>query len=131
MNSSKIPASSSVFDLPECTCEPSGTRESTSALAAAPSSTITTSIFRVRSLSASASSAPSEAGLANSTAAIAIILLLTILAVATIEGTSLPPRGIPTSVSDVKVKAAPGQDQVTTWINLHQVARIVQAKIEE
>jgi DNA-binding MarR family transcriptional regulator len=35
-------------------------------------------------------------------------------------------------VSDVKVKApAAGQDQATTWINLHQVARVVQAKIEE
>ena len=42
------------------------------------------------------------------------------------------PQGIPISVSDVKVKApAAGQDQVTTWINLHQVARVLQAKIEE
>ena len=42
------------------------------------------------------------------------------------------PQGIPTSVSDVKVKSpAASQDQVTTWINLHQTARIVQAKIEE
>jgi len=44
----------------------------------------------------------------------------------------LRPQGIPTSVSDVKVKSpAASQDQVTTWINLHQTARIVQAKIEE
>ena len=42
------------------------------------------------------------------------------------------PQGIPTSVSDVKVKSpVASQDQVTTWINLHQTARIVQAKIEE
>ena len=42
------------------------------------------------------------------------------------------PQGIPTSVSDVKVKLpVASQDQVTTWINLHQTARIVQAKIEE
>ena len=42
------------------------------------------------------------------------------------------PQGIPTSVSDVKVKSpAASQDQVTTWINLHQTARIIQAKIEE
>jgi DNA-binding MarR family transcriptional regulator len=35
-------------------------------------------------------------------------------------------------VSDVKVKSpVAGRDQATTWINLHQTARIVQAKIEE
>jgi DNA-binding MarR family transcriptional regulator len=35
-------------------------------------------------------------------------------------------------VSEVKVKSrAAGQDQVTTWINLHQTARIIQARIEE
>jgi DNA-binding MarR family transcriptional regulator len=44
----------------------------------------------------------------------------------------LRPQGIPTSVSDVTVKSpAASQDQVTTWINLHQTARVVQAKIEE
>jgi DNA-binding MarR family transcriptional regulator len=35
-------------------------------------------------------------------------------------------------VSDVKVKGrAAGQDQVTTWINLHQTARIIEARLEE
>ena len=39
---------------------------------------------------------------------------------------------IPTSVSDVKVKArAATQDQVTTWINLHQAARVIQTRLEE
>ena len=39
---------------------------------------------------------------------------------------------IPDSVSDVKVKVrAANRDQVTTWINLHQTARVIQAKIEE
>src|SRR5258706_1704321 len=132
MNSSKIPMSSSVFDLPVCTCEPSGTRANTSALAAAPSSRITTSKFRARSLSASASSVASDAGSTNSTAAITIRLLLTILARATIEGTRLHHQAIPYSVSDVKVKArAANRDQIRTWINLHQTARVIQAKIEE
>jgi DNA-binding MarR family transcriptional regulator len=35
-------------------------------------------------------------------------------------------------VSEVKVESpAASQEQVTTWINLHQTARVVQAKIEE
>src|SRR5438477_4701869 len=68
MNSWKIPASSSVFDLPAYTCEPFGTRDSTSALAAAPSSTITTSKLRSRSLEARASSDASDAGAEKSTA---------------------------------------------------------------
>jgi DNA-binding MarR family transcriptional regulator len=35
-------------------------------------------------------------------------------------------------VIDMKVKArAANQDQVRTWINLHQTARVIQAKIEE
>ncbi|TME67397.1 MAG: hypothetical protein E6I50_09635, partial [Chloroflexi bacterium] len=34
-------------------------------------------------------------------------------------------------MSGVKVKAAAGQDQVTTWINLHQTARVIQARLEE
>jgi DNA-binding MarR family transcriptional regulator len=35
-------------------------------------------------------------------------------------------------VSAVKVKArSASQDQVTTWINLHQVVRIIQARLEE
>jgi DNA-binding MarR family transcriptional regulator len=39
---------------------------------------------------------------------------------------------IPTSVSGVKVEETrASQEQVTTWINLHQTARVVQAKIEE
>ena len=42
------------------------------------------------------------------------------------------PQPIPDSVSDVKVKVrAANRDQVTTWINLHQTARVIQAKIEE
>src|SRR4030088_3215832 len=131
MNSWKIPMSSSVFDLPVCTCDPSGTRASTSALAAAPSSRITTYKFRARSFSASASSVASDAGLTNSTAAITIILLLTIFARATIEGTRLRPQAIPYSVSEVKVKSrAANRDQIRTWINLHQTARVIQAKIE-
>ena len=44
----------------------------------------------------------------------------------------MPGQGIPTTVSGVKVKArAAGQDQVTTWINLHQTARVIQARLEE
>jgi len=35
-------------------------------------------------------------------------------------------------VSEVKVKRrAANRDQITTWINLHQTARVIQAKIEE
>lgn len=35
-------------------------------------------------------------------------------------------------MSDVNVKArAAGQDQVTAWINLHQTARVIQARLEE
>ena len=35
-------------------------------------------------------------------------------------------------MSDVKVRArSAGQDQVTTWINLHQTARIIQQRLEE
>ena len=42
------------------------------------------------------------------------------------------PQGIPYSVSGVKVKGrAANQEQVTTWINLHQTARVIQVKIEE
>jgi DNA-binding MarR family transcriptional regulator len=41
-------------------------------------------------------------------------------------------RGIPTSVSDVTLKArAANQEQVTTWINLHQTVRVIQARLEE
>jgi DNA-binding MarR family transcriptional regulator len=41
-------------------------------------------------------------------------------------------QAIPYSVSDVKVKArAANRDQIRTWINLHQTARVIQAKIEE
>ena len=41
-------------------------------------------------------------------------------------------QAIPYSVSEVKVKArAASQEQVSTWINLHQTARVIQAKIEE
>jgi DNA-binding MarR family transcriptional regulator len=39
---------------------------------------------------------------------------------------------IPYSVSEVKVKGrAANRDQIRTWINLHQTARVIQAKIEE
>jgi len=39
---------------------------------------------------------------------------------------------IPDSVSQVKTKArTANQDQVTTWINLHQTVRVIQAKVEE
>lgn len=35
-------------------------------------------------------------------------------------------------MTDVTVKAkAANQDQVTTWINLHQIVRIIQARLEE
>ena len=41
-------------------------------------------------------------------------------------------QSIPTSLSVVSVKArAANQDQITTWINLHQTTRVIQAKIEE
>ena len=41
-------------------------------------------------------------------------------------------QAIPQSVSEVKAKArAANQDQVTTWINLHQTVRVIQAKLEE
>ena len=41
-------------------------------------------------------------------------------------------QGIPDSVADVKTRArSASQEQVTTWINLHQTARIIQARIEE
>ena len=42
------------------------------------------------------------------------------------------PQAIPDSVSELKTKArAASQDQVTTWINLHQTVRVIQAKLEE
>jgi len=41
-------------------------------------------------------------------------------------------QAIPQSVSEVKAKArAANQDQVTTWINLHQTVRVIQARLEE
>jgi DNA-binding MarR family transcriptional regulator len=41
-------------------------------------------------------------------------------------------RGIPPSVSDVKVKPrAANREQVTTWINLHQTVRVIQARLED
>src|SRR5438067_7161558 len=76
MDSVTRPASSSVFDLRECACAPSEIRFSTSAFASAPSFTITTSKFRARSFSASASNWDSDAGSANSTAAIAKVFSL-------------------------------------------------------
>src|SRR5207245_8177238 len=58
--------------------------------------------------------------------------LLTIIASATIEGTRLRGRAIPDSVSGLKVKPrAATQDQVSTWINLHQTGRVIQARLEE
>lgn len=39
---------------------------------------------------------------------------------------------IPDSVSDTKVRPrAATQDQVSTWINLHQTGRVIQARLEE
>src|SRR3979490_785198 len=59
-------------------------------------------------------------------------LLLTILAKTTVYGTRLRPQAIPYSVSEVKAKGrAANPDQIRTWINLHQTARVIQAKIEE
>ena len=41
-------------------------------------------------------------------------------------------RAIPDSVSGLKVKPrAATQDQVSTWINLHQTGRVIQARLEE
>ena len=41
-------------------------------------------------------------------------------------------RGIPTSVGGVKVETrAANREQVTTWINLHQTVRVIQARLEE
>ncbi len=41
-------------------------------------------------------------------------------------------QAIPYSVATLKTKARPAtQDQVTTWINLHQTARVIQARLEE
>src|ERR1700737_3584468 len=51
---------------------------------------------------------------------------------ATMGGTSLRSRTIPSSVSKVKLKSqAPSQDQVGTWINLQQTFRVIQARIDE
>ena len=41
-------------------------------------------------------------------------------------------QAIPDSVSDTRVKLrAAAQDQVSTWINLHQTGRVIQARLEE
>lgn len=41
-------------------------------------------------------------------------------------------QGIPYSVANVKTKTRQAtQDQVTTWINLHQTARVIQARLED
>src|ERR1700682_4966894 len=51
---------------------------------------------------------------------------------ATIVGTRLRSRTIPTSVNEVKLKAQGAtQDQVGTWINLQQTFRVIQARIDE
>src|SRR5260370_35251099 len=39
---------------------------------------------------------------------------------------------MPSSVGSVNVKGRPApQEQVSTWINLHQTARVIQARLEE
>src|SRR5579864_604042 len=63
---SKMPASWRVFDLPECTSAPSGSRSSTSSRARSPSSTTTTSMLRSRIRSATRWMVSSDAGAAKS-----------------------------------------------------------------
>src|SRR5207245_563632 len=59
------------------------------------------------------------------------IFLPTIIALATIEGTRLQEQPIPIRVANVKTKArSANQDQVTTWINLHQTIRVIQGLLE-
>ncbi len=44
----------------------------------------------------------------------------------------MPGEHIPYRVSDVKVKArSANQEQVTTWINLHQTVRVIQSLLED
>jgi DNA-binding MarR family transcriptional regulator len=38
---------------------------------------------------------------------------------------------IPVSVSDLKVKSPASQVQVTTWMNLRQAARVIEARLED
>lgn len=41
-------------------------------------------------------------------------------------------QAIPYSVATLKTRARPAtQDQVTTWINLHQTVRVIQSRLEE
>src|SRR5215831_2040349 len=62
----KTPASSRVFDLPECTSEPAGMRSSTALRASEALSTTRTSKFRSRNLSARDASCASEAAVVKS-----------------------------------------------------------------
>src|ERR1700730_16690723 len=130
---SNRPMSSSVFDFPEWIRVPSGIRFNASAFASAPVCTTTTSKLRACRLAASLPTLAAGAGFVKSVAVMAITnLLLTIVVVATIVGTRLRSRTIPTSVDEVKLKAqGASQDQVGTWINLQQTFRVIQARIDE
>src|ERR1700757_836844 len=91
-------------------------RLKTSDLASSPLSTMTTSKFRSRKRVASAS---------RSTSCLTSIpnLLLTIIANATIEGTTLVAQTIPEDMADTK-------EQVTAWMNLQQVNRVLEGLLE-
>src|ERR1700681_193620 len=97
-------------------------RFNTSAFASAPVCRTTTSKLRTCRLAASLPTLAAGAGAVKSVSVIAIEnLLITTVVIATIDGTSLRSRSIPTSVSKVKLKSqAASQDQVGTWINLQQ-----------
>src|SRR3984893_6531746 len=128
---SNRPMSSSVFDFPERILVPAGMRFNTSAFASAPVCTTTTSKLRACRLAASLPTVAAGAGPVKSVAVMAITnLLLTIVVVATIVGTRLRSRTIPTSVDEGKLKAhGARQDQVGTWIKLQQTFRVMQARI--
>ena len=46
------------------------------------------------------------------------------------DGTSLRVQRIPYSVDALKIKAAASSDQVSTWINLQQTNRVIEAALE-
>src|ERR1700687_2938378 len=130
---SNNPISSSVFDFPEWIRMPSGIRFNTSSFASAPVCTTTTSKLRACRWAASLLTVAADAGAVKSVMVMAIAnLLLTTVVVATIDGTRLRSRTIPSSVSEVKLKRPrASQDQVGTWINLQQTFRVIQARIDE
>src|SRR6202158_4158183 len=130
---SNNPMSSSVFDFPEWIRMPSGIRFNTSSFASAPVWTTTTSKLRACRWAASLPTVAADAGAVKSVMVMAIAnLLLTTVVVATIDGTRLRSRTIPSSVSEVKLKRPrASQDQVGTWINLQQTFRVIQARIDE